>query len=68
VVVIPTDEAMRQKVTIYAWPVAQNEALEHIYAPRIKGCTVEHSDRLFPTDRRCEIGPADDLPTSRWPP
>ncbi len=45
-VIIPTDESMGQKVTIYASErLPRNKALEHIYgALRLKGIVAEHTD------------------------
>jgi general secretion pathway protein D len=48
-VVIPTDEVMKQKLTIYSsGKLSQNEALEHIYgALRLKGFIAEQSERTI---------------------
>ncbi len=48
-VVIPTDEVMKQKLTIYSsGRLSQNEALEHIYAAlRLKGFIAEQSDKTI---------------------
>ncbi len=48
-VVIPTDEVMKQKLTIYSSEtLSRSEALEHIYAAlRLKGFVAEHSDKTI---------------------
>ena len=48
-VVIPTDEVMKQKLTIYSpGTLSRSEALEHIYAAlRLKGFIAEHADRTI---------------------
>jgi general secretion pathway protein D len=48
-VVIPTDEVMKQKLTIYSsGTLSRNEALQHIYAAlRLKGFVAEQSDRTI---------------------
>ncbi|MBM4026694.1 MAG: hypothetical protein FJ280_15020, partial [Planctomycetes bacterium] len=48
-VVIPTDEILKQKITIYApGRLSRSDALEQIYgALRLKGYTAEHADKTI---------------------